>query len=74
MACGLAPAAAEDPDGPWENLAEAWRTAFAAPGRAASGLTLDAHPDADHDTVELLEFAARAARRSGPEDRDGEAF
>ncbi|HJU86820.1 MAG TPA: hypothetical protein VJ788_05590, partial [Gemmatimonadota bacterium] len=74
VACGLAPAAAEDPDGPWNDIAEAWRTATAAPGRAASAATLDAHPAADRDTVELLEFAARAFRRADPEEGDGEGF
>ena len=44
VACGLTPAAAEDPDGPWLDLASAWRATFSAPGRAASGMTLDAHP------------------------------
>lgn len=61
VACALTPAAAEDPDGPWNDLAEAWRAAFAAPGRRPSPTPLDAHPDADRDTAELLEFAARAA-------------
>ena len=62
VACGLTPAAADDPDGPWGDIAEVWRAAFAAPGRDASRGTLDAHPAADRDTAELLEFAARAAR------------
>jgi hypothetical protein len=65
VACGLSPAAVEDPDGPWEDLASAWRSAFAAPGRAGSDSTLAAHPAADRDTAELLEFAARAAQ--GPD-------
>jgi hypothetical protein len=64
VACGLTPAAAEDPDGPWHDLAEAWRGAFEGPGpRPAS--PIDAHPAADRDTAELLEFAARAASRPG---------
>jgi hypothetical protein len=70
VACGLSPAAAEDPDGPWEDLANAWRAAFAAPGRVASDMTLDAHPAADRDTAELLEFAARVAQRPDSEKRD----
>jgi hypothetical protein len=70
VACGLSPAAAEDPDGPWEDLANAWRATFAAPGRAASDATLDAHPAADRDTAELLEFAARAVRGRDSEKRD----
>lgn len=70
VACGLSPAAAEDPDGPWEDLANAWRAAFAAPGRVPSDVTLDAHPAADRDTSELLEFAARVAREPDSEKRD----
>lgn len=73
VSCGLAPAAAEDPRGPWYDLAKAWHAAFGTPGPAASGVTLDAHSAADPDTVELLEFAARAAR-SGQEERDEEGF
>ena len=74
VACGLTPAAADDPDGPWNDVAEAWRAAFAASGRAGADRTLDAHPAADRDTVELLEFAARAARRAGPKASDDEGF
>ena len=70
----MTPAAAEDPDGPWDDLANAWRAAFGAPGRAASGMMLDAHPGADRDTVELLEYAARAAELSDPEERNDETF
>ena len=61
VACALTPAAAEDPDGPWNDLSEAWRATFGAPGQRPSTTPLDAHPGADHDTTELLEFAARAA-------------
>jgi hypothetical protein len=74
VACGLSPAAADDPDGPWNDIAEAWRAAFAAPGPATAERTLDAHAAADRDTGELLEFAARAARRTGREERDDEGF
>jgi hypothetical protein len=62
VSCALTPAAAEDPDGPWNDLAEAWRAAFGSPGHRPS-TPLDAHPAADRDTAELLEFAARAASR-----------
>lgn len=71
VACGLAPAAAEDPDGPWNDLAETWRAAFGAPGGKASA-RLDAPPAADSDSIELLEFAARAAslpREGGDDER-----
>jgi hypothetical protein len=73
-ACALGPAARDDPGGPWEDLARAWRTAFAAPGDATpeskdSGTEPDerlrSHPAADRDTNELLAFAADAARGSG---------
>lgn len=70
VACGLGPAAADDPGGPWEDLSRAWRAGFAAPGSAPSDIPLDAHPAADRDTAELLEFAARAARGPGSERRD----
>ena len=73
VACGLTPAAADDPDGPWDDLAQAWRAAFGAPRREPSDTALHAHPAADRDTVELLEFAVRAASRPVGE-RDDEAF
>jgi len=74
VACGLTPAAADDPDGPWSDIADAWRAAFAAPGRVASQTMLDAHPAAHRDTVELLEFATRAARVADREESDDEGF
>jgi hypothetical protein len=84
VACGLAPAAAEDPDGPWVDLSNAWRAAFAAPGDAIRGArdstveldeSLRNHPAADRDTNELFALAANAARGgdSGEGD-DGERF
>ena len=84
VACGLGPAGAEDPDGPWDDLARAWR-AFAAPpeatieARSSSGNRdsvtepdprLGHHPDADADTNELFGLAARAA--SGKDSREGD--
>lgn len=74
VACGLTPAGAEDPDGPWGDLAQAWRAAFGAPGHEPPDTPLDAHPGADRDTVELLEFAVRAASRPDAGERDDEAF
>jgi len=74
-ACGLGPAAAEDPDGPWDDLAKAWRAAFGAPedvtpetaSRGAGSIAerdegLRNHAAADRDTNELFAFAAHAAR------------
>jgi hypothetical protein len=75
VACGLAPAAAEDPDGPWDDLANAWRAAFAAPSDAMPGArdsaaqrdgSLRNHPLADHDTNELFAFAVDAALGRDP--------
>lgn len=71
VACGLGLAAAEDPDGPWGDLAASWRTVFAAPGdtapeaRRSAGEpdeSLGNHPAADRDTNELFAAAASAAR------------
>lgn len=68
VACGLGPAAARDPAGPWGALAEAWRAAFDAPvdGPEAPAADLRSHPAADPDTSELLAFAAAAARGIDP--------
>lgn len=85
VACGLDPAAATDPDGPWTDLAEAWRSAFAAPpvsspkaeaaGAARVGNEgLADHPAADQDTNELFAAAARAARLDSGESDDDERF
>jgi hypothetical protein len=84
VACGLAPAAAEDPDGPWDALSNAWRAAFAAPGEAMPGArdstaeideSLRNHPAADRDTNELFALAANAARGGDSgEGGDGERF
>jgi hypothetical protein len=72
-ACALGPAARDDPGGPWEDLARAWRTAFAAPGDATPESRdsatepderLRSHPAADRDTNDLFAFAADAARGS----------
>ncbi|CAN5888762.1 hypothetical protein BH20GEM1_BH20GEM1_16120 [soil metagenome] len=76
VACGLGPAAAEDPDGPWDDLANAWRTAFADTGDAAPvPVGLGNHPAADRDTNELFAHASRAASGGDPgEGDDGERF
>ena len=74
VACGLGPAAAEDPDGPWDDLANAWRTAFAAPPVTEPDPLLGAHPDADHDTNELFALAVRAAREQDRGEGDEESF
>jgi hypothetical protein len=77
VACGLAPAAAEDLDGPWDDLSNAWRAAFAAPGDAGaeSDESLRNHPAADRDTNELFALAANAARGGDfGEGDDGERF
>ncbi|MGH2376776.1 MAG: hypothetical protein ACRDIC_25365, partial [bacterium] len=75
VACGLAPAADEDPEGPWDDLGNAWRAAFAAPSEAMHGSrdsaaerdeSLRNHPAADRDTNELFAFAADAALGDDP--------
>jgi hypothetical protein len=83
-ACALGPAARDDPGGPWEDLAVAWRTAFAAPSDAtpeskefatAPDERLRSHADADRDTNELFAFAADAARgRDSAKGADVERF
>lgn len=85
VACGLGPAAAEDPDGPWDALAKAWRASFEVPedaaevqsaSRGASSAaepadeSLRNHPAADRDTNELFAAAASAAREREPGDDD----
>ncbi|HYO45199.1 MAG TPA: hypothetical protein VEY33_00705 [Gemmatimonadota bacterium] len=84
VACGLGPAAAEDPDGPWDTLAKAWRASFEVPEDAAvsrgasSAAEPDAnlrnHPAADRDTNELFAAAANAARERDPGEDDDERF
>jgi hypothetical protein len=84
VACGLGPAARDDPAGPWDDLAGAWRDAFAAPLAGASESRdsapepderLRSHPEADRDTTELFAFAADAAReRDRAEGADAERF
>jgi hypothetical protein len=84
VASGLGPAAAEDPDGAWADLASGWRSVFAAPLAGASESRdsapqpderLRSHPEADRDTNELFAFAADAAReRDVTEGADAERF
>lgn len=84
VACGLGPAAAEDPDGAWADLATAWRESFEAPRSAGSESKetamekderLRSHPEADRDTNELFAFAADAAREQyATEGADAERF
>jgi hypothetical protein len=89
VACGLGPAGEEDPDGPWSDLATAWRTAFASPSgkaieaQSSSGADdsvtgpyprLGNHPDADHDTNELFAMATRAASGKESGEDDEESF
>ena len=88
VACGLGPAGAEDPGGPWDELAGAWRRAFAGPPGAAPEARsaqdanfvtepdprLSDHPNADHDTNELVALAARAARGVDSGEGDEEGF
>ncbi|HEY7471429.1 MAG TPA: hypothetical protein VIE68_03690 [Gemmatimonadota bacterium] len=65
VACGLRPAAREDPEGPWADLADAWS--------AGDEARLADHSAADADTRELFAAAARAAREADTGD-DGERF
>lgn len=65
VAVGLGPAADGDPDGPWAELAGAWRED--AGDRRPS---LWDHPAADAETKELLREAARAAAEPGEGDDD----
>jgi len=84
VACGLGPAARDDPAGPWGDLAGAWRDAFSAPHAGASESRdpapqtderLRSHPEADPDTNELFAFAADAAREGDrAEGADAERF
>lgn len=72
----LAPAAADSSDGPWTDLAAAWRDRYAvrredgaagpAPNRdLQDDEDLFRHPVADESTATLLRAAAAAARRPG---------
>lgn len=55
----LRPAAREQPEGPWEDLAAAWeRSGGIGMGEESSG-----HPTADPSTLALHDAAAREARR-----------
>jgi hypothetical protein len=84
VASGLGPAAAEDPDGAWADLATTWRESFEAPRSAGSESKetamekderLRSHPEADRDTNELFAFAADAAREGdGRKGADAERF
>jgi hypothetical protein len=84
VASGLGPAAAEDPDGAWADLATTWRESFEAPRSAGSESKetamekderLRSHPEADRDTNELFAFAADAAREGdGRKGADVERF
>ncbi len=71
MALALAPAAREDPAGPWGELAEAWREAAEEPDGLPGDLrALWDHPGADRADRELLQAAADAlaGRPDGGED------
>jgi hypothetical protein len=84
VACGLGPAARDDPAGLWGDLAGAWRDAFAAPHAGAPESRdpaqqpderLRSHSEADPDTSELFALAADAAReRDATEGADAERF
>jgi hypothetical protein len=73
VACGLGPAAADDPEGSWADLAKAWQAAFAAPEPSADG-DLANLPAAEHDTTELFAAAALAARDASEEGDDDGRF
>lgn len=66
VACGLAAAATEDPDGPWSGLARAW-------DREEAGEARWGQPTADAETRELFAEAAAAAG-SGAEGGDEPSF
>jgi hypothetical protein len=67
VACGLAAAAEDDPDGPWWDLAQAWDREEADEARWS-------HPAADAETRELFAEAAAAAGSSTGEGRDEPGF
>jgi hypothetical protein len=66
VACGLTAAAADDPDGPWWGLAQAW-------DREEAGEARWGQPAADAETRELFAEAAAAAG-SGAEGGDEQGF
>lgn len=66
VACGLAPAAADDPEGPWADLGEAWEVDGAGEARWK-------HPAADAETRALF-AEADAAAGSGVEVGDEQGF
>lgn len=78
VAIGLGPAADQDPEGPWTELADGWRSAFSTPAdvspEAREGAdaheALASHPAAAPETRELFAAAARAAlsRSEGGDD------
>lgn len=62
VACGLAAAAADDPDGPWADLAQAW-------DGEGTGEARWSHPAADAETRELFAEAAGAAAGEGSDEQ-----
>ncbi|MGH7544141.1 MAG: hypothetical protein ACREK7_09395, partial [Gemmatimonadota bacterium] len=77
VALALAPAAADRPDGPWADLAAAWRQRYGtrrdddvvepAPNRDLhDDVDLFRHPAMDESTASLLEAAAAAALHPRP--------
>jgi hypothetical protein len=67
VACGLGPAAADDPEGPWAELEAAWE-------REEAGDARWSHPAADAETRELFAEAAGAAAAGMGEGRDEQGF
>ncbi|MGH7562899.1 MAG: hypothetical protein ACREK5_00540, partial [Gemmatimonadota bacterium] len=67
VALALAPAAAAQPDGPWADLAAAWKERYAVRRSDGAGdhEALFRHPAMDESTAALLRAAAEAARRPG---------
>jgi hypothetical protein len=67
VACGLGPAAADDPDGPWAALAQAWDGEGVGEARWS-------HPAADAETRALFAEAAGVAGAGTAEGSDEQGF